>query len=337
MYVHIVPKDLSGYDYDKYYVGITSRKVSERWKNGSGYKNNVHFYRAIERYGWENLCHEIVAECLTKKEACEFEKALIKTLNSNDYLYGYNISSGGESNLGLYGEKNPNYGHKWNDEQRKHLSDIRKGIKLSEEHKKKISKRSKEMWQSETFRNKMTGENHPCYGRTGTLHPMYGKHGSEIANSKKVICLNTLEIFDSARDASKIKNVNHSKLCMCCRGERNSCGKDNNGDCLTWMFYDDYLLMNKDNINEKIIMANDDIYKHKNSYKPIVNVEQNQLYSSIINATKVNNLKSNARIGQACKNRNETAYKHHWMYYDDYLKENNLSNEEARMRLFFVV
>lgn len=36
VYVHIIPKELSGYDWDKYYVGITSQLPSKRWKNGSG-------------------------------------------------------------------------------------------------------------------------------------------------------------------------------------------------------------------------------------------------------------------------------------------------------------
>ena len=36
VYVHIVPKELSGYEWDKYYVGITSNEVNKRWKNGQG-------------------------------------------------------------------------------------------------------------------------------------------------------------------------------------------------------------------------------------------------------------------------------------------------------------
>lgn len=29
VYIHIVPKELSGYDWDKYYVGITKQKVEK--------------------------------------------------------------------------------------------------------------------------------------------------------------------------------------------------------------------------------------------------------------------------------------------------------------------
>lgn len=67
------------------------------------------FYRAIQKYGWNNFEHEVIAENLTKDEACEMEKALIKKLKSNDYHFGYNLSAGGEGNLGLSGFKSPTF------------------------------------------------------------------------------------------------------------------------------------------------------------------------------------------------------------------------------------
>lgn len=44
VYMHIVPKELSGYDHDKYYVGITSQEPKRRWGNGYGYHGRV-FYK----------------------------------------------------------------------------------------------------------------------------------------------------------------------------------------------------------------------------------------------------------------------------------------------------
>lgn len=90
VYIHISPSD-------KYYVGITSQNpISARWRNGKGYRNNLHFWRVIQKYGWDNFEHEIFAEHLTKDEACEMEKILIRELDSNDVKHGYNKSSGGE-------------------------------------------------------------------------------------------------------------------------------------------------------------------------------------------------------------------------------------------------
>ena len=49
-----------------------------------------------------------------------------------------------------------------------------------------------------------------------------------------------MDIYDSAIEASRETGINHSKICMCCRGERKSCGKDEQGNKLHWMYYDDY-------------------------------------------------------------------------------------------------
>jgi len=47
VYVHIVPKEISDYDYDKYYVGITGQTIERRWReNGAGYYTQP-FYKEI--------------------------------------------------------------------------------------------------------------------------------------------------------------------------------------------------------------------------------------------------------------------------------------------------
>ena len=89
VYIHISPSN-------KKYVGITSRSPNQRWNNGKGYKNNEHFYNSIQKYGWNNFKHIIVAENLSKEEACELEIKLIKKFNTQDYHFGYNNTSGGE-------------------------------------------------------------------------------------------------------------------------------------------------------------------------------------------------------------------------------------------------
>lgn len=73
LYIHIVPKEINPYGHDKYYVGITSRHPKIRWMNGLGYKTQM-FYRAIEKYGWDNIEHKIIASNLNQTEAEELEK-----------------------------------------------------------------------------------------------------------------------------------------------------------------------------------------------------------------------------------------------------------------------
>lgn len=122
-YVHISPSN-------KYYVGVTSKEPKIRWgNNGNGYQTQ-YFSRAIQKYGWDNFQHEIIAENLTEDEAKNFEKVLINKLRSNERDFGYNITEGGDGvcGFGLQGELNPMYGKKHSEET---LSKISQSEKVS--------------------------------------------------------------------------------------------------------------------------------------------------------------------------------------------------------------
>lgn len=91
VYIHTSP---SG----KKYVGVTGRDVDKRWLRGHGYFRNEYFTRAINKYGWDNFKHEIVAAGLSKEGAEFLEKTLISRYRSNLKRYGYNIKDGGDTN-----------------------------------------------------------------------------------------------------------------------------------------------------------------------------------------------------------------------------------------------
>ena len=81
---------------EKKYVGQTCRNLKVRAKkNGDGYQECTLFYRAIQKYGWDNFEGEIIFDNLTQIEANELEIQLIENLNTRDVNYGYNISLGG--------------------------------------------------------------------------------------------------------------------------------------------------------------------------------------------------------------------------------------------------
>lgn len=81
---------------NKKYIGITKQKCKRRWgKEGHGYKTCTYFYHAIEKYGWKNFEHVIIATNLTKNEAYNFEKILIRELDTTNSKKGYNIAVGG--------------------------------------------------------------------------------------------------------------------------------------------------------------------------------------------------------------------------------------------------
>ena len=81
---------------NKVYIGITSQEPQKRWGNGSNYSKQKYFYAAIQKYGWENIKHEVLFNNLTEKEAKQKEIELIAKHNSTDRNYGYNLTLGGD-------------------------------------------------------------------------------------------------------------------------------------------------------------------------------------------------------------------------------------------------
>lgn len=107
----------------KKYIGQTKSDPLRRWgSNGCNYRNQVKFYRVIQKYGWDNFDHEIIASNLTKDEADNFEIILINHLDTVNN--GYNVAIGGGGCSGWHlskeqkdhlsqvvsGENHPNYG-----------------------------------------------------------------------------------------------------------------------------------------------------------------------------------------------------------------------------------
>lgn len=86
VYQHLFPNGKS-------YIGITGTKTDRRWRNGKGYESQPKMARAIEKFGWDNIQHNILLCGLKKEEAEEKEKELIVKYNSIEN--GYNTSVGG--------------------------------------------------------------------------------------------------------------------------------------------------------------------------------------------------------------------------------------------------
>ena len=83
----------------KVYVGLTCHcdDIEEKRYGHDGVKYKGQFvYRAIEKYGWENIKHEIIAKYVNRESAINIEKDLIALYRSNEREHGYNISPGGE-------------------------------------------------------------------------------------------------------------------------------------------------------------------------------------------------------------------------------------------------
>ena len=223
----------------KVYIGMTCQKPEQRWQNGSGYKNNQHFNRAIQKYGWSSFEHEVLFIGLTKENAANKEKELIGLYNSNNPLYGYNISSGGEGGAEgvvisekermrrsehaktYVGNNNPNYGnHKLAGENNPFF-----GKAHSDQTKQLLSDLAKDRWNNEDYRQYMSdirknmgiGENNPRARKT----LQYDMCGNFIAS------------WECAKTAARELGICYTGITSCCRGERQSAGG------FLWRYQDD--------------------------------------------------------------------------------------------------
>lgn len=188
VYKHIFPNG-------KCYIGITGRNnVESRWgRNGNAYHGQTYIVNAIQKYGWNNIKHEILFDNLTKEEAEHKEIELIALCKSNQKNYGYNIELGGK----LTGNKSP---------QGREI--LRNKMIINNPMKNRV------------ISSKVSAA-------------LTGKHLTEICKNKisensirrrKIICLNNGKIFNMITDASKEYNIDKASISKVCSKNRSSVG-----------------------------------------------------------------------------------------------------------------
>ena len=194
----------------KVYIGITSLDVKTRWgRNGALYKNML-FGKAIEKYGWDNIKHEILFSGLTEKEASEKEAELISYYKSNDRKFGYNIADGGLI-------------HRHTLQTREKMSKSRKGKKHSEQHNKAVAKALKGTKHSDDFKRKCRERN---IGRKLTEeHKRNISDGCIGKGTKRVMQFSLdgeyIRTFDSMGDALRFVNGKSiGNISSCCSGKK---------------------------------------------------------------------------------------------------------------------
>lgn len=211
VYRHISP---SG----KVYIGITSRDPKRRWNCGKSYEHCIKFYAAIQKYGWDNIKHEILFTSLSEERAKKLEIELIR--HYKWMSISYNLTDGGDGWLGYHhsdatkeklsllnsGENNPMYGKHLSEEAKQKLREQNLGElnpmfgkAHSEEAKQKISQKNKKS-KPEGFGDKI---------RKARSKPIeqYDKEGNLIA------------CYESSKQAGTVLNYDNSSITKCCNGK----------------------------------------------------------------------------------------------------------------------
>ena len=208
VYKHTTPNN-------KVYIGMTCQKPQKRWNNGKSYKENKYFNNAINKYGWNNIKHEILATNLTKEQAEELEIYFInEKYKSNNMKYGYNIEYGGC------------HQGKTSEITKRKISIANKGKHNSpktEFKKGRINIFTKEI------RHKISSSKK---GKHSSVRTEF-KKGHKPLNTRKVLCIETNVIYNSLKDAYKDTNILDCHISQVCSGKRKSAGK------MHWKYIED--------------------------------------------------------------------------------------------------
>lgn len=191
----------------KVYIGITHQTANRRWRDGSGYVKCVKFKQAINKYGWDNLKHEIIAKHLTMDAAVNMERNLIK----------HYMALGLSYNIALGGECGP-----ITEEHRRHLSESKKGKPMHPKTRAALLKAITGRVISDETRYKMSNS------QLGKQHSIESRLKMSKKHSKTVIQIdkNTNTViakYSSAKEAARAINFYAANITRCCRDNTKSC------------------------------------------------------------------------------------------------------------------
>lgn len=290
----------------KVYIGITSSNPESRWKNGKGYTNSKHFNNAIHKYGWKNINHEILFTNLNEKEAKNMEKQLIAKYNSNNPMFGYNMTKGGDGTLGIKRSK----------EQVEHLKKI-----LSKPiYQRDLNGNLIKKWQSVRAIERELGyarsnitlcckhKTYQAYGYLWSYDEDYIKQKKIRKNCKTVYQYdldgNFVQKWESVSEIHKVLGYNKTNISHCCLGKLKSVYG------YIWTYEE----------NKNIKYENKNIQKQQKVFQL---TKDGQIIKQWDSLNEINNSLgfNKSAISQCCLCKSKTAYGYIWRY-DDTLNQN---------------
>lgn len=266
LYVHIVPNG-------KKYYGITKCSVKRRWRGGEGYKTQL-FYRAIEKYGWDNIEHIVLYNDLSEEEALELEQRFIQWYSTNNPNYGYNITAGGEGSTGIGrpGDKNPMYGKtgEKNPASKKVIRlDTGEIFESITQAAKSVNGKPRSLSGALCRGSKFQGiafKFYDDYLKTGEVMRDL-KIGANSPCCRKVIRLDTGEVFNSVRQAAESINGNKDSL-----SSKISKGCSYKG--IYFKYYEDYL------------ESGNYVEQPKDNRQKVIRIDTGEVFNSIKDAAE---------------------------------------------------
>ena len=203
VYIHTTP---SG----KRYVGIT-KNVRDRWRNGKGYKIGA-FKLAIDKYGWENINHEIVISGISEDYAKQYERVLIKIYRTNEKKHGYNLTEGGDGTTG----------YKLSEETKAKIQNSRKNYVVSEETKEKMRNSQRNRKHSQESKDKIGAAHKGMKHTEESIIKMSNSSSFKIKMFTKDG--EYIKTFLSALQAQKETGVERTGIRKCCSGRYKQAG-----------------------------------------------------------------------------------------------------------------
>ena len=238
-YIYLTTNLVNG----KKYIGQHNGSIKDNYL-GSG----VLLVKAIEKYGKENFKKEILEEC-DITELDEKEKYWIAYYNALEDENFYNLSKGGQKGDGWeaarrFFQRHPEKAQEIYQKNYQNLKEWRKNNpdKVKENIEKMIQgsrdyynahpEKRKEIVDKLQIAKEKWQKEHPEEVQQQIKN--FIKAGSD-ANSQKIKCINTGEIFPSISEAARHYNTYQTNISKVLKGERKSAGKHPiTGEKLYW-------------------------------------------------------------------------------------------------------
>jgi group I intron endonuclease len=288
----------------KKYIGQKRFDKDNKWEKYIG--SGKYLKKAIKKYGRGNFTKKIIVVSYSKDDLNTEEINIISSYNAVDDINFYNIANGGQGSNGFKG------GHH-TDETKIKISNSLKGVKnhnygkiFSEETRKKLSR---------SLKGKMNGESNSLYGK---------KHTEQ-----------TKELLKQLHIGKKLSSETKQKLSIIRSGIGNSMfGKTHTKEAREKISKAHKGIPLSENHRLQISINNTGANNPKS--KEIICLTTGKHFNYIKEASQYYGIeKARNQISSCCKGKRKSAGKYpetgeplRWMYYEDYIAQQNNNMKE---------